>query len=231
MDVQKGGCDYDVAHRHHGFVENAEGEWEYSNYKIDKYLHLIEEDTEALGAQMAAYQDFVQKAFFCVKRISQTGEEWGVCIHKETGEVKNKRLFLSAPERITSYAQLKEGFGAFEKAAFPDLDRENWQEYFAFMLLPPLQDGEVLKKQLLSADLSILRRAAQAVIALVLKRKEERKQMLRACYGARELIRKNLACFDFSGIFGNLNYFIAVGKVAENEFCARVNCIQVSCNK
>lgn len=161
-----------------------------------------------------------------------------VCIHKETKElytfsakvvarrgIVDQRIFTVEPERIVSYSQLCNCLSANAKTFYSDLCEWNWQTYFDFMLLPPDHDGETLKKQFLSRDPKIVRKATFAVHDLVLKPPAVRKDFLSAAYQSLPLIRGNVEDLQMGGMFASNARFthralrIIEGNETDSCFC------------
>ena len=93
------------------------------------------------------------------------------------------------------------------------------------MLRSPEHSGETLRKQLLSCDTSVVRKAVFAVHNLVLKSPKERKDFLTEAYQNISLIKQNIESLDMGGLFARNSRFnnraiqIIEGNNTDQCFC------------
>lgn len=197
-----------------------------------------ESDLKKYKTKIEEYNRFLSQVYLCVSDNTFHNKTRYICIHKKTKELFvfsaktiehqgtfKQYYFAKQPQKITTYSKLLNCLRPKSKKMFSDLDEFNWKEYFNFMLLPPDHSGEILRKQLLSCDCGIVRKAVFAVHDLVLKPPEERKMFLSDAYQNISLIKKNLDNLDMGGMLVSLNRFadraiqIIEGNNTENCFC------------
>ncbi len=184
------------------------------------------------------YGKFIAKVYLCSSHKNITDQTSYVCINKDTAELYSfsakvigrsgafdQYVFSKQPQRITTYPQLLSHLHSNSKNFFYDLNESNWENYFRFMLCPPEHSGETLRKQLLSSDTGIVRKAVFAVHDLVLKPPKERKNFLADAYQNISLIKQNVESLDMGGLFAQNSRFnnraiqIIEGNNTDQCFC------------
>ena len=200
---------------------------EHNSMNLEKHKQSIEE-----------YDKFVAKVYLCASHNTNKNQTSYVCINKETQElysfsaqvigrsgVFDKYVFYKQPQKITTYTQLLNNLHSNSKKFFSDLSEINWENYFHFMFLLPEHSGEALRKQLLSCDTHVIRKAVFAVHNMVLKLPKERKNFLADSYQHLSLIKQNLENLNMGGIFASNSRFnnraikIIEGNNTDQCFC------------
>lgn len=193
---------------------------------------------EKYQPQINACNTFMHDVYLCTAHTTGGHRTTYVCIHKETKALFSLSVkavapaisltqcrFVKQPHEITTYAQLLKCLSSDHRSFYGDLTEANWNSYFHFMLSPPDQDGETLKKQLLSCDKTIVRNAVFAVHNAVLKPPAVRKAFLADAYEQVAQIKKHLNTVDLSGMFVSGNRFahravkILEGNNTDECFC------------
>lgn len=184
------------------------------------------------------YNKFLAQVYLCASNNTIRNRVNYVCIHKETAALYSfsakvigrsgafaQYVFSNQPQRITTYAQLLSHLHSNSKKFFDDLSESNWENYFRFMLCSPEDSGEILRKQLLSCDTNIVRKAVFTVHNLVLKPPKERKNFLVDAYQSISLIKQNIESLDMGGLFARNSRFnnraiqIIEGNDTDQCFC------------
>lgn len=171
------------------------------------------------------YCRYVGQAALCSKKPLPDGRTEWVCVSKSTKELltftskpvdkivynllsPDNSCFDEHPTAITSYRHLTACMSKEALGRYGDLNEDNWEHYFDFMLLPPKHDKDTLRKQLLSPDRSVLRAAAFAVLDFILEDPAKRKAFLAPSFESLPLIKENFDHIDLGGIFASGNRFL-----------------------
>ena len=212
-----------------------------TNKKLDKYFKKEKNNKDKLKSlqpKIDKYNDFIRNVCLCTRHTISKKTTNYVCIHKETKELfcfRSKVVgsqgrsdvccFYNDYHKITSYSQLISNLDSTSKLFFADLNQSNWKNYFEFMLESPNVDGEIIKKQLLSSDKYVVRKAVFAVIDLVLGPPKKRKAFLSASYENLSLIKENTKGIDMGGIFAPGDRFLSRAiQIIEGNFSEKCFC-------
>lgn len=176
----------------------------------------------SLQPQIDKYNDFIKNVYLCARHTVNKKTTKYVCIHKKSKElfsfsskvvgsqgILDVCCFDKSYKKITSYSQLIENLNSISKSYFTDLNESNWENYFNFMFENPKDDGEILKKQLLSSDSDVVRNAIFVVINLALKSPTQRKVFLSGAYENLSLIKNNTNGLEMGGIFASNGRFVS----------------------